>query len=211
MKTELLHKLLLACGRVYRDGNHFKPILEKETPLSVENDFADIGLIDGRVVVAVCGSDDSMDWSENIFLNFKNELRGQVLSWIEINQLSSKSILVTGHSRGAYIAQEIAKYLEILGYEVEAVVTFASPMIRSPLQKVGNYPHYRFVNGRDGVPSTPLLVQRLFSDSDWGHNGILIHMNKPSWLTSWMKLTGTAQYHSVHSYEKAFCKHYKIN
>lgn len=211
MKTELLHKLLLACGRSYRDGNHFKPVLEDEKSISVDNDLADIGLIDGSVIIAVAGSNDPVDWYKNITLDFKNELMGRILSWIEIHGHRFRPVIVTGHSRGGLEAQDIAGELNRLGYKVQAVVTFASPMIRNPVKNAGKFHHYRFVNCRDGVPGTPVAIQRLFSKCKWGHNGVFIHMNKPGWLTSWMKLSGTAKYHSVESYEKAFCKHYKIN
>ena len=208
MKAELMYKLLLACGRSYMNDKTFKQVLEDETEIRVLNDFCHYGKLGEFIVIAVRGSDDAEDWKRNLKADFGGELIGRIESMLMMKGHRFKKIILTAHSRGAPMGLKMASKLSALGFNIEMVVTFASPMVRNPTYSPSAFTHYRFVNGRDGVPSTPLLIQRMFTKGSWGHYGKLIHMNKPSWWFSWAKVSGTIKDHLITSYREAFIKHY---
>jgi hypothetical protein len=199
---------LLGCILAYpKNKNSAHLPLEKEYRANVGNDTCLMGVIDNAVYIFVAGSNDYEDWKENISLDFNNDLMGRIYSYLMINQLRHKDIYISGHSRGGKIAQDLAYEMKKNDFKIKAVYTFASTKIENPKKK-NIFPHFRYINNRDPVPNYPFLIQRIFSRRNWGHNGVLIQLDKPSFLSRWMNVSGAIKYHSIWSYKKAFEAYY---
>ena len=177
--------------------------IEKE--LIVENEQAIIGLYLDSIVIAIAGTNDRQDMLENITLNFETELKGQILSWLELKG-DDKEIIITGHSRAGEQAQELALYLLKIGYKIKFVVTFGSTMLANVNDHRGKYKHLRVKNGADIVPSYPTLIQRIFSRKSWGNHGKTLHVNKPSFFVGLFNVFDKVEDHNLNDYRESALK-----
>lgn len=66
-------------------------------------------------------------------------------------------VTLTGYSLGSAIACLLTRYLQIDGYQVDAVITFGQPRITDPggVDMFADVPLLRFVNGEDPIPYFP--------------------------------------------------------
>ena len=207
-RAKIHYNLLLASERSYMEKGS-EPILSFEKSFQVSNDFCHFGMIDDCLVIAFRGSDDSQDWSENLSLDFDNDLVGRLLSHIKINNFDFRKIYLTGHSRGGVLAQEFAlKLCDLKLCFVQEVVTFGSPKVENPEDHKKTYKHYRYVNGSDAVPDMPPGFFNLFRSKKLGHHGKKIHLMKRNFFVSLFKIWGTAKYHFLSDYKKSFVSFY---
>lgn len=147
-------KLMQACERAYRYDDGRGAVLSNERAIQSGPDYFDVGDFEGAPVIVVRGSDDPTDWGRNLALEFDTEALGALTGWIVERGYLGHLITITGHSRGGALAQTIALYMCDLGLRVR-VVTFGSPKIPNYRAHIGRYPHRRYVNGADSIPTTP--------------------------------------------------------
>ena len=146
-----------------------------------------------KLFIVFAGTDDYSDMKKNIFNEYQiEEAIDQLFMYLADSFTKRLKIVLIGHSRGGRYAVEVGEALKGKGLNVEKIITFGCPKVKI---KKAIVPHFRLVNGLDGVPSMPPFFYGCKH-----HCKKIQLMNAPKWWQSWFKLTGTALDHPINDY-----------
>lgn len=143
---------------------------------------------DGHVVLTFRGTDEPLDWLNNLNFSQIDGFGGRVhegfalaldetwtTAWRKIQRFhTDQPVWITGHSLGGALASLAAKRLQTDGLKAHATFTYGAPRCFNPAAaKAFKQRLYRFVNHSDVVPHVPppgVFINR------YEHVGKLVHL-----------------------------------
>ena len=127
------------------------------------------------------------DTTGTVHSGFKHELDKlypEIIKWLG-KKLTTKKIVITGHSLGAAMATICTSRMEEYT-EVESLTTFGSPRVGTrKFVKAISTPHKRFVNNNDLVTKVPLFIMGYKHHGDQQYINFYGNIRK---LTTWQMI-----------------------